>query len=207
MAAPIPLPVRQRLWQLAQQGLATDQLAARLHLSLRTVQHLLRRFRRAPAALAPAYQAGPGRPVWAGTGLREQACALRQQHPRWGAGYIRVRLRDAYPDRPLPSERTLRRWFEPLHLPAARAGPLPQAEARRAVVPHAVWQMDAADQLRLGNGQGVCWLRLVDEASGAFLQTVVSPPGLLGPRARELGTGPTAAGLQSLGPARRPARR
>ena len=184
MATPIPLPVRQRLWQLAQQGLATDLLATRLHLSLRTVQHLLRRFRNAAGALAPAYRPGPGRPVWAGSGLREEAQALRQQHPRWGAGYIRVRLRLASPDRPLPSERTLRRWFEPLHLPAAAPGPQPQAEARRAVLPHAVWQMDAADQLRLRSGQGVCWLRLVDECSGAFLQTVVSPPRLLGPRPR-----------------------
>jgi hypothetical protein len=128
-----PLPVRQRLWHLAQQGLAADLLAARLHLPLRTVQHLLRRFRAAPAALAPAYRAGPGRPVWAGSGLREQAQALRQQHPRWGAGYIRVRLRAAHPDRPLPSERTLRRWFGPLHRPAAPPGPQPRAEARRAV--------------------------------------------------------------------------
>lgn len=179
MPAAIPLPVRQRLWHLAQQGLAAEVLATRLHLSLRTVQHLLRRFRKTPTALGPAYRAGPGRSVWAGSGLREEAQALRQQHPRWGAGYIRVRLRAAYPDRPLPSERTLLRWFEPLHLPAAPAGPQPQAEARRAVWPHAVWQMDAADQLRLGSGQGVCWLRLVDEARGAFLQTVVSPPGLL----------------------------
>src|ERR671934_175688 len=42
MPAPIPLPLRQRLWQLAQQGLATDLVAARLHLPRRTVQPLLR---------------------------------------------------------------------------------------------------------------------------------------------------------------------
>ncbi len=35
--------------------------------------------------------------------------------------------------------------------------------------------MDAVEQLRLGSGQGVCWLRLVDEYSGAFLGTTVFP--------------------------------
>jgi hypothetical protein len=40
--------------------------------------------------------------------------------------------------------------------------------------------MDAVEQLRLGSKQGVSWLRLVDEYSGAFLGTTVFPPVLLG---------------------------
>jgi transposase len=182
MPAPVPLPLRQCLWQLAQQGLSADVLAARLRLPLRTVRHLLRRFRQSPHPLQPSYRPGPGRPRWTATALRDEALALRQQHPRWGAGYIRVRLRDAHPDQALPSERTLLRWFGQLQLPAAPPGPRPQADSRRASQPHEVWQMDAVDQLRLGSGQGVCWWRLVDECSGAFLQTGVSPPRLLGPR-------------------------
>jgi hypothetical protein len=40
--------------------------------------------------------------------------------------------------------------------------------------------MDAAEQMRIAGGQGVSWLRLVDECSGAFLATTVFPPVLLG---------------------------
>src|SRR5262249_55120771 len=39
--------------------------------------------------------------------------------------------------------------------------------------PHEVWQMDACEQIPLGNGQRVCWLRGVDECSGAILWTEV----------------------------------
>jgi hypothetical protein len=184
MPAPVPLPLRRRLWQLAQQGVPTADLAARLRLPLRTTQQLLRRFRQQEQALPPAYRPGPGRPRWAGTPWREEALALRQQHSRWGAGYIRVRLRAAHPEQPVPSERTLLRWFASLRLPAAPPGRRPQADAQRACQPHQVWQMDAADQQHLRSGQGVCWLRLVDEGSGAFLQSVVFPPDLLGSRPR-----------------------
>ena len=61
------------------------------------------------------------------------------------------------------------------------------AQADRAAVPHDTWQMDASEQLRLGSGQGISWLRLVDEYSGAFLGTTVFPPLPLGPRQRGCG--------------------
>jgi hypothetical protein len=201
MPTPVPLPLRQRLWRLAQQGLATAELAARLRLPRRTTQHLLRRFRQDPQRLQPAYRPGPGRPRWAASPLREEALAQRQQHPAWGAGYIGVRLRDAHPGQPVPSARTLLRWFASLRQPAAPPGPRPQADRTRATRPHEVWQMDAADQLRLRGGGGACWLQLVDECSGAFLQTAVSPPEVLGPRPRPLGAGAAAGGLRPLGPA------
>jgi hypothetical protein len=175
MPAPVPLPLRQRLWQLAQRGLAAADRAARFRLPLRTVQHLRRRLRRARGTLRPAYRPGPGRPRWAGDPLPAQALALRQAHPARGAGYIRVRRRDAHPDTPLPSVRTRARWFARPSPRPAPPGPRPQADSRRAAQPHEVWPRDAADQLRLRGGPGACWLRLVEECSGAFLPTVVSP--------------------------------
>jgi hypothetical protein len=45
----------------------------------------------------------------------------------------------------------------------------------RADRPHYGWQTDASEELRLRSKQKVCWLRLVDECSGAFLQTIVFP--------------------------------
>jgi hypothetical protein len=104
--------------------------------------------------------------------LRPQVLALRRLHPGWGAGRIRVELHRLDAPAPLPSLPTLRRWL-------ARAGLAPPRDRRpatrqpRATQPHQVWQMDAAEQIRLRQGPGACWLRLVDEASGAFLLTRV----------------------------------
>jgi hypothetical protein len=36
--------------------------------------------------------------------------------------------------------------------------------------------VDAAEQVPLRSGRRVCWLRIVDECSGAVLETVVFPP-------------------------------
>src|SRR5207248_1658164 len=60
----------------------------------------------------------------------------------------------------------------------------------------------AESLVQLRTGQLVCWLRIVDECSGAVLGTAVFPPRPLdsGPAAGDPGA--TAAGLRSLGPAR-----
>jgi hypothetical protein len=67
---------------------------------------------------------------------------------------------------------------------------------------HDIWQMDAVEQLRLGSGDGVCWLRLVDEYSGAVLATTVFPPLPLGPRPAGRRPGPAPPRLRPLGDAR-----
>jgi hypothetical protein len=45
----------------------------------------------------------------------------------------------------------------------------------RAERPHQGWQTDASEDLRLQGKQRACWLRVVDECSGAFLKTLVFP--------------------------------
>src|SRR5262249_23486005 len=52
-----------------------------------------------------------------------------------------------------------------------------------------------------GSGQGVSWLRLVDEYTGAFLGTAVFPPLPLGPRPRGGRAAAAALGLRPLGAA------
>ncbi len=63
-------------------------------------------------------------------------------------------LHSAAPGRPA--------WTERPHVP-------------RAPRPHQGWQTDAAEELRLRGQQRACWLRFVDECSGAFLSTTVFP--------------------------------
>src|SRR6516164_6264144 len=135
MPAPTPLSVRQALWRLAQQDVPAVQIAFRLALPVRTVRNLLQRFRRQPGQLQPAYRPGPGRVAASAPAVRQHALALRQQHPRWGAGYIWVRLQRDFPGQPLPSARTLVRWFAHQQLPAAPAGRRPQLASTRASWP------------------------------------------------------------------------
>ncbi len=207
MPAPLPLPLRRLILQRALRGQTAAEIARALRLCPRTVRQLVRRFDGRPERLPPAYQAGPGRPADADHPLYAQALALRQQHPHWGAGYIRVRLADSGQAAALlPSERTLQRWFRRQQQPPAVPGRRPAPQAQRGTAPHDTWQMDAVEQLRLGSGQGVCWLRLVDEYSGAFLGTTVFPPLPLGPRGRDSRAAATAGRLRTLGAAAPPAR-
>ena len=206
MPAPIPLPLRRLIQFRARRGQTAADIARALHLCPRTVRQLLPRFADQPDRLEPAYRPAPGPPADQRHPLYAQALALRRQHPTWGAGYIRVRLANTADPAVLPSERTLQRWFRRQQQPPAAPGRRPPSEANRATVPHDTWQMDAVEQLRLGSGQGVSWLRLVDEYSGAFLGTTVFPPLPLGSCPAGGCAAGAAVGLRALGAATPPAR-
>jgi Homeodomain-like domain-containing protein len=173
MPRAVAVPLRQALWARQQQGQSPTTIAQELGLPLRTVQHLVQRFRQAEAVVPPAYRPGP-RPPHA---LLPTVRAYRLQHPDWGAELIRVQLCRDHPDLAVPCGRTFQRW-----LARAGLGPIPTGRKappgrRRAESPHAVWQTDAAEHMALASGEEASWLRVVDECSGAFLQTRVSPPG------------------------------
>src|SRR5262249_2837331 len=128
-----------------------------------------------------------------------EARALRQQHPRWGAGFIRVVLGEHHPGAPLPAVQTVRRWLALAGLAPARPGRPPTAY-RRADQVHAAWQGDAADPMPLADGRLVSGLRLVEECSGAVLQTAVFSLRLQPGRGRGR-AGLPAGRLRLLGPA------
>jgi len=175
MARPVPVPVRQSLFRRWQAGDSAATIAADLALPLRTVQRLLGRFRqRGAQAIFPDYRAPQPRLCPASAAVRRTALALRQDHPHWGAPLIHVLLGHRFERCCLPCPRTLQRWFHRAGLGPAPKGRHPASRAyRRARDPHAVWQMDAVEQLLLANGQQVCWLRIVDEHTGAVLLTVI----------------------------------
>src|ERR1700752_1664371 len=179
MPAPIPAPVRRVLFDRWSKGESVASLAESLQISRRTVRHLVRRFaERGRDGLATDYSDCGTKKLPGDSAAFQQAIEMRKQHPTWGGGLIRVLLQEANQD--CPSERTLQRWFRSQQLSPAPTGRRPTKEIVRAVRPHDVWQMDAVDQLRLGSGQKVSWLRIVDECRGAVLQTGVFPPRLLG---------------------------
>jgi transposase len=146
--------------------------------SLRTVQRLFARFgQRGADGIAPDYpRCGQQQPQATDPQLVEQLCQARRQHPRWGSEMLRLELEDH--DDGVPCARTLRRHLHAAGLqpaPAGRTPAAPRPRVARAQRPHQGWQADASEELRLKGQQRACWLRLVDECSGAFLKTVVFP--------------------------------
>src|SRR4051812_6185321 len=199
MPAALPVPLRQQILQRHQRGQSAPDIAWELGLPALTVRSLLRRLKdRGPAALAPSYRRAAPDPSPA----VQQAIDCRRLHPSWGAQYIRTRLLRRQPDLPLPCTRTLLRHFARLGLTPAKAGRKPAGRYRRAEQPHQAWQMDAAEMVKLRSGRRVCWLRLVDECSGAFLQTRVFPPPAVGLRRGRRRAGGAARRLGALGAAR-----
>src|SRR6187200_350257 len=120
MPAPLPVPVRQQIRKLAlEQHVPLAVIAQRLSLALRSVQNLVQRFRQQDKPdVRPAYRA----PLTTPSPLRAEVLDLRQRHPRWGAGRIRVELRLLHPRQRLPSTRTLQRWCKAQHQPPAPPG-------------------------------------------------------------------------------------
>jgi hypothetical protein len=189
-------PLRQRLFDLHQEGLAIKDIAQQLALPQRTIRCLLAQWRHLPDChdLKPLTDHCGRKVSQERLPVQQAALQLRRDHPGWGGGRIRLELLDLYPSRLVPATRTLQRWLDqaklippPLVRPAA-------VDHRRAQEPHEVWQMDAVEGLRLADGSGACWLRQTDECSGAILATELFPPLPLCDRA----SGPGAAGAKKL---------
>jgi transposase len=175
---PSPFPSASSFFQRWRDHADPRDVATQFALALRTVQRLFARFdQRGAGGLAPDYAAcGQQQASQTPTAVIEQLCQTRRDHPRWGSEMIRLEVEDHH-DR-VPCARTIRRHLRQAGLQPARAGrPTVSSSPRlaRADRPHQGWQMDACEALRLQNRQRVCWLRVVDECSGAFLQTVVFP--------------------------------
>jgi len=202
MPRAIPVAIREQLCQRHRRGEPTAALAAAYGVSPRAVRALCRRLRLGgPEALRPGYHAPPAPPHAKPAACRADVLQLRRDHPAWGAAWLLTILRQRFPDRPWPVPRTAQRWLQAAGLNPAPRGRRPAGNANRATQPHAVWQMDGAECLRLADGEQVCWLRVVDELTGAALQTTIFPPAPPLSGRRTAGPGGLAPGLQPLGPA------
>jgi transposase InsO family protein len=125
-------------------------------------------------AIQPTYNhCGQNHPNSTPEEILSKARSLRKQHPKWGAGLIRLMIQPTQPDQHIPVARTLQRHFQRTGLAPAAPGPHPKENTTRATQPHQVWQVDASEQMKLKNGRDACWMRVVDEFSGAVLDTKV----------------------------------
>jgi transposase len=181
MPRALPMATREAIVARHQAGSSLPQIATELGVPWATVRRLWRRYRdQGEAGLTPNYAACGRHGARYPAAVHDQALAWRREHPGWGAGLIRVLLAEAFPEQPLPHERTLRRWFREAGLGPPPPRPRPPAPPR-ARQPHARWQLDATEQIALADGSRASWLAASDEASGGMLGAVAFPPRALEP--------------------------
>ena len=206
MPRPTELASRLTIARMARLGATAPEIARQLELPVSTVRDLIRRAAQAESSDRPVADLNPrydacGRHAGPASPLLEAVLALRRQHPGWGAVRIRIELAGMDVGAEIPSDRTLQRWLRRHGLAPAPSGRRRAESRHRAQRPHAVWQVDAADQKRLATGEMISWLRVVNECSGAALHSRVFPPGLFRPGARRAGAGRAADMPGPLGPA------
>jgi transposase len=178
----LPFPLREQIVQRHQQGEPLTAIAEDLNRPYKTVRQWWRRFRNegAPGLQTRYHNCGPRGPKTA-PAIHTAALTMKREHPTWGAGLIRVQLLEQFPGQGVPKIRGIQRWFHAAGLQPRRAK-RPPRERDRAQEPHAVWQMDAKEQMRLADGTGTCVLTVADEASGAVLRLAPFPPVAVDPR-------------------------
>jgi len=199
MPQPLPLATRSRLRDLWVEGHSAEYAARVLQLAPRTARHWFTRFRNLPAEQVCATRYAHCGDHYDCPVMQQRCCALRREHARWGAGRLRLTLVKEFPNQEVPPVRTLQRWLRAAELAPRRQVGLATGTRPRASEPHQAWQMDACEHLPLASGDKVSWLRIVDEATGAFLGTRLFPPGALGTRACVAGTSHLASVVRAVG--------
>lgn len=192
MAQALSLSLREHIYDLRESGMPLIDISTLLCTPYGTIKQLCRRFRnQGVSGLQPSYSnCGSGQ-----SALREQKAhfiALKKQHPTWGAPrlHLEQQLMDkkmtlnsasddisssaVAPSNPLASMRSLNRWYRQASLtkPRKMGEHLPIGRAR---APHNIWEIDAKEQLILADGSPACYLTMVDEKSGAWLEAPVFP--------------------------------
>lgn len=103
---------------------------------------------------------------------------VRHFHPGWGVPYIVTRIRVAYPDLALQSERQYQRRLAKdcpaVILPPGRIPRQPIVNDVRQT--HDEWQIDAKEQLQLASGQQYSYLNITDAKTNALLKAKSFPP-------------------------------
>lgn len=195
MPRALPFALREQIVRLRQAGQTYAQIAATLRVKERSVEHLCKRYQaRGEEGLSTGYsQCGP-KQIAFDADIQQAALQMRREHPRWGGGLIRLQLMAQGAERALPSVRTLQRWFAAAGLTPARRI-RPPVERTRGQEPHAVWEVDAKERMRLADGSGTSVLDVTDEASGALVGAEVFPPLLLDAGARGSGSGGDAGAV------------
>lgn len=174
MPAALSIQEREKIVALREQGDSFQKIASELGRNYETVRRIYHRYVQS-GKLKPSYDKCRHQKLRKDRVIYETAIALKKAHPGWGAGLIRLELREAFEEVDLPVERTLQRWFRRggVQKPAPERSPRPfGGRGKRA---HELWAMDAKEQIELADGSFASWLTVTDEGSGAILGAVLFP--------------------------------
>jgi len=169
MPAPVSIEIRRQIVERHEKGESLKSISRELNLPYVTVKSIWRHWR-VHQKLEPNYEQAKLRGTRRYGHLYARAIAMKQAHPKWGAGLILLELQPEFPEASLPSERTLQRWFR-----EEGVGNPPKTQQRsqtsvaRGRFVHQVWAVDAKERMRLKDESGASWLLVTDEASGAVL--------------------------------------
>jgi hypothetical protein len=175
------LSLREAILGHRQIGLSMTEISATLRVSYSSVRALCKRYSECDqtaegitAVLQPHYDSCGPQAKRLPPDIVEAAIRLKRLHPSWGVPRLMIDLGTEMGDTPLPSIRTLNRWFREAGLvkPPRQTGE-PTIGRARAV--HNIWEVDAKENIILQNGQEACYLTTVDEKSGAWLASPVFP--------------------------------
>lgn len=163
----------------------------------RTVRRLCKSFREGGwDNLVPRYHQCGKSNVDRNYRMRRICCWLKRKHPQWGAPFIRTVMEERFGGESLPCERSMQYWFQVASLDTGPVSlPLPRPEHPKPRLPHQKWELDAKENIVLGDGSPACYLTIADVASGAFLGGLVFPPLENEPGDCQGSTGKTHPGL------------
>lgn len=168
--------IRQEIVSLREQGKTLLTISEQTQVGFSTVQRLCARQKELGAeGLKPLYgncgKSKPNRRNWAYRSI----LWLRRLHPYWGAPLMHLKMSQKYPNRQIPSIRTLQYWFKWSSTGLCH-NTHPKEEVEWAKSPHDIWQTDAKEQGKLLDYSPYCWLTITDEKSGGLIQAPLFPP-------------------------------
>jgi len=106
--------VRQKIAYGNEQGTSYLKLSKKYKVAYNTVKNLCESYKKlGEAGLQTNYSNCGGKDIIRSSNFIYRCSIwLRRKHPSWGADTIRAKLVIRYPDKKVPTSRTLHRWFE-----------------------------------------------------------------------------------------------
>lgn len=166
------LSIREAVVSSKLSGKSLLQISKEMDISYSSIRRIWVLFKQGGMEnLRPKYEnCGPRQPSF--YRVYRMSICLKRRHPNWGAPYILTLLSARYPTMRLPSDGTVQKWFRAKGLNKLRVS---RQEQTIPVVKqvHDCWQIDAKENIELGNGSQACYLTTVDVKSGAVLEAPV----------------------------------
>lgn len=169
MSKTLPLIKRKAIIKDFQKGASISKLSKEHEVCYETVRRLCKRFSdKGESGLLPRYKNCGPQEIKSDPFIYRTAIWLKRLHRKWGAPLIKLILEKRYPNKKVPSVRTLQNWYRKTKLNRPRTKH-PSTKKQWAKRVHEVWQIDGNEENKLANDKWACWLTVVDEHSGSLI--------------------------------------